>query len=88
MDYHAKKFGLSKTNVEFIEGEIDRLEETKLKENSVDVVVYVTKTSFDYFTISLFVSRSNSVVNYRRDKKAIIEGACKILKVSIDIAIH
>ncbi|UJR15926.1 hypothetical protein I4U23_002846 [Adineta vaga] len=62
IDYHIKKFGLSKVNIEFINGEIDQLEKTKLKENSIDVVV------------------SNSVVNYKRDKKAIIEGACKILK--------
>ncbi|CAF3322330.1 unnamed protein product [Rotaria socialis] len=61
--YHANKFGLMKPNVEFIHGEIDRLEKTKIKENSIDVVV------------------SNSVINHRRNKKAIIEGVCKLLKV-------
>jgi len=34
-----KKFGFQKTNVEFIEGDIEHLEKTKLKHNSVDVVV-------------------------------------------------
>jgi len=34
-----KKFELNKPNVEFIEGEIDQLEKTSLKENSTDVVV-------------------------------------------------
>ncbi|CAF1555277.1 unnamed protein product [Adineta steineri] len=61
-DYHIKKFGLTKVNVEFIEGNIDQINKTNLQENSIDVIV------------------SNSVVNYRRDKKAIIEGVCKILK--------
>ncbi|CAF4286816.1 unnamed protein product [Adineta steineri] len=61
-DYHIKKFGLTKVNVEFIEGNIDQIHKTNLQENSIDVIV------------------SNSVVNYRRDKKAIIEGVCKILK--------
>jgi ubiquinone/menaquinone biosynthesis C-methylase UbiE len=39
VDYHTKKFELNKVNVEFIEGDIDQLEETNLKENTVDVVV-------------------------------------------------
>lgn len=39
VDYHMKKFGYSKSNVEFIEGDIDHLEKTKLRENSVDVIV-------------------------------------------------
>jgi hypothetical protein len=41
IDYHIKKFELNQPNVEFIEGEIDQLEEkaTYLRENSMDVVV-------------------------------------------------
>jgi hypothetical protein len=39
IDYHTKKFELNQPNVEFIEGEIDKLEETILKENTADVVV-------------------------------------------------
>ncbi|CAF0791657.1 unnamed protein product [Rotaria sp. Silwood1] len=62
IDYHVKQFALKKSNVEFIQGEIDQLEKTHIKENSIDVVV------------------SNSVINYRRNKKAIIEGVCKLLK--------
>ncbi|CAF4570244.1 unnamed protein product [Rotaria sp. Silwood1] len=62
IDYHVKQFALKKPNVEFIQGEIDQLEKTHIKENSIDVVV------------------SNSVINYRRNKKAIIEGVCKLLK--------
>ncbi|CAF3452438.1 unnamed protein product [Rotaria sp. Silwood2] len=62
IDYHVKHFGLKKSNVEFIQGEIDQLETTHLKQNSIDVVV------------------SNSVINHRRNKKAIIEGVCKLLK--------
>lgn len=62
IDHHMQKFGLTKPNVEFIEGDIDQLEKTKLEENSIDVVV------------------SNSFVNYERNKKAIIDGVCKILQ--------
>ncbi|CAF2154571.1 unnamed protein product [Rotaria magnacalcarata] len=61
--YHTNKFELKKPNVEFVHGEIDRLETIKIKENSIDVVV------------------SNSVINHRRNKKAIIEGVCNLLKV-------
>ena len=39
IDYHKNKFGLLEINVEFLHGEIDRLEQTKIAENSVDVVV-------------------------------------------------
>ncbi len=38
-DYHMKKFELKKVNVEFLEGEIDEIEKTKLKEHPVDLVV-------------------------------------------------
>lgn len=41
VDHHMQKFGLTKPNVEFIEGDIDQLEKTTLEENSIDVVVYV-----------------------------------------------
>jgi hypothetical protein len=34
-----KKFEIKQRNVEFIEGEIDELEKTNLKESSIDVVV-------------------------------------------------
>lgn len=62
IDYHVKKFGLTKSNVDFVQGEIDQLDQINLPENTVDVVV------------------SNSVINHRRNKKAIIEGVCRILK--------
>jgi hypothetical protein len=39
IDYHMKKFELKNVNVEFIEGDIDGLEKTSHKENSIDVVV-------------------------------------------------
>jgi hypothetical protein len=39
IDYHLKKFELPQCNIEFIEGEIDQLDQTKLEENSVDVAV-------------------------------------------------
>jgi len=39
IDYHREKFGLAKSNVEFVHGEIDQLEKTTLKANSIDVVV-------------------------------------------------
>ncbi len=39
IDYHLKQFELNKSNIEFLEGEIDQLDETQLEENSIDVVV-------------------------------------------------
>lgn len=38
VDYHAKKFGYSKSNVEFIRGYIEDLESAGIKSESVDVV--------------------------------------------------
>lgn len=39
LDYHTKKFGYSKPNIEFIKGYIEDLEEIGIKSNSIDVVV-------------------------------------------------
>jgi len=39
IDYHKEKFGLNKSNIKFIEGEIDQLDKTNLQENAIDVVV-------------------------------------------------
>jgi len=38
-DYHAKKYGYAKSNVEFIKGDIEKLNELGLESNSVDVIV-------------------------------------------------
>lgn len=39
LDYHTKVFGYSKSNVEFIQGYIEDLEEIGIKPNSIDVVI-------------------------------------------------
>lgn len=41
IDYHTKKFGLSKPNVEFRKGYIEKLGEADLKDNTFDVIVLV-----------------------------------------------
>ena len=38
-DWHAERYGYATTNVEFIEGDIERLEDTALEEASFDVIV-------------------------------------------------
>lgn len=39
INFHAEKFGYSKSNVEFIQGYIEDLEEIGIKSNSIDVVI-------------------------------------------------
>jgi arsenite methyltransferase len=39
IDYHTKKFGLSKPNVEFRKGYIEKLGEAGLEDNTFDVIV-------------------------------------------------
>ena len=39
VDYHTKKFGYSKPNVDFVFGYIEKLAEAGLKENTFDIVV-------------------------------------------------
>jgi len=39
IDYHMKKFGYSKSNVEFKKGYIERLNEIGLQDNSFDIIV-------------------------------------------------
>jgi len=62
VDYHMKKFDINKSNIKFIEGEIEDLENTGLQKDSFDLVL------------------SNSVINYKRDKKTIIKDVCTVLK--------
>lgn len=38
-DYHAREFGHAQPNVEFIEGDIERLEATGLEDDSFDIIV-------------------------------------------------
>ncbi len=38
-DYHAEKYGYSKSNVEFLKGDIEKLDELDLEANSIDVIV-------------------------------------------------
>lgn len=38
-DYHAQAFGYARSNVEFIQGDIERLDETGLADESFDVIV-------------------------------------------------
>lgn len=38
-DYHAKKFGYTKSNVEFYEGDIEKLDALPLEDGSVDIIV-------------------------------------------------
>ena len=42
IDYHRDKFGYGKTNVEFVQGYIERLGEAGLKDNSFDLIVFVS----------------------------------------------
>ena len=39
IDYHTKKFGYSKPNVNFVKGDIEKLGEAGLKDNSFDIIV-------------------------------------------------
>ncbi len=39
IDYHTEKFGYKYANVKFIKGNIDKLDELELKENSFDLIV-------------------------------------------------
>ena len=41
VDYHTKKFGYSKPNVNFVKGDIEKLREAGLKDNSFDIIVLV-----------------------------------------------
>ena len=38
-DYHCKKFGFSRSNVEFIEGTLENLASLNIEKNSIDVIV-------------------------------------------------
>jgi len=38
-EYHAQEFGYARSNVEFIEGDIERLDETGLPDDSFDIIV-------------------------------------------------
>jgi len=38
-DYHAKQFGYAKSNVEFYEGDIEKLDLLPLEDNSIDIIV-------------------------------------------------
>ncbi|XP_076457136.1 arsenite methyltransferase-like [Babylonia areolata] len=39
VDYHTKKFGFTQPNVDFIKGNIEKLSEAGLKENSFDIII-------------------------------------------------
>lgn len=39
IDYHQEKFGYARSNVEFIKGNIERLDELKLEKGSFDVII-------------------------------------------------
>ena len=39
IDYHTKKFGFCKSNVEFREGYIEKLQDLNLEDNSFDIIV-------------------------------------------------
>ncbi|XP_076457133.1 arsenite methyltransferase-like [Babylonia areolata] len=39
IDYHTKKFGFPQPNVDFVKGNIEKLTEAGVKENSVDIVI-------------------------------------------------
>ena len=39
IDYHTKKFGYSKPNTNFVKGDIEKLGEAGLKDNSFDIIV-------------------------------------------------
>ena len=38
-EYHAKKFGYSKANTDFVKGYLEKLTEAGLKKNSFDIIV-------------------------------------------------
>ena len=39
MDYHTKKFGYSKPNVEFLFGYIEKLKDVGLKDDTFDIIM-------------------------------------------------
>ena len=39
VDYHAKQFGYSKSNTEFKLGEMERLSDAGIQDNSMDIIM-------------------------------------------------
>lgn len=60
--WHMERFGYGRTNVDFREGYIERLDELGLEPESFDIIV------------------SNCVINLSPDKRAVLEGARRLLK--------
>jgi arsenite methyltransferase len=75
VDYHTKKFGFCKPNVEFLEGYIENLEDLKLADNSFDIIVYASIFCYTSNQIS-----SNCVINLSPNKEAVIREAFRVLK--------
>lgn len=47
VEYHTEKFGYSKPNTDFKLGEMERLSDIGIQENSIDIIMYVCFTSMD-----------------------------------------